>query len=223
RTVRFSGPNDALHIWDRWLGRDRAHPPTQLSDAEKDAMRRFFGAYQQVFHKPLVNKNNLLNTCAHLVADVFDNAFFICLKRNPVYLAQSLLKSRLDIHGSTDVPYGVNHRNPAHKGAGLDMVEDVCRQVLFHQKMTAEQERRVGPDRFWVVSYEDSCQKPEELLTRVSDEILGKEIKTLKLKPFNTSNRVKIEPGLFNRIEQTLNRFGESGIINQPISDLIAD
>ena len=57
--------------------------------------------------KPILVKNNNLNACASLVADVFQQAVFICMTRDPRFLAQSLLQARVNIHGGEDFPYGI--------------------------------------------------------------------------------------------------------------------
>jgi hypothetical protein len=207
KSQHFSGPNDALYIWDRWLGDDRTVIQTSLSPANQEAMIRFFGACEQFFQKPLINKNNNLNTYANVVADIFENAYFICMARDPLYLAQSLLKARLDIHGDLRIPYGIDcpyHADPDN------YIESVCEQVLFHEQVIREQQRIVGEDRFWIIQYETFCQHPEVIVKRVSEEILGisvsvEDLKS-KLEPFVSSNTVKIDAELFEALKETLNR-----------------
>jgi hypothetical protein len=216
KSLYFSGPNDALYIWDRWFGKDRTVIPTTLDAAQKDDMVRFFGAYQQVFQKPLVNKNNNMNTYASLVADALPDAHFICMTRDPLYLAQSLLKARLDIHGDLHVAYGIG--NPEN-GEDGDYIEDVCRQVLFHERAIKQQQEIIGADRFWIVQYEEFCKQPELLVKRVYDEILGQavDIEAIQanLKPFEVNNKVKLEADLFEDVQQTLIRLKNE--IQQPI------
>ena len=45
---------------------------------------------------------------ATLVAEVLENAFFKCMVRDPLYLAQSLLGARLEMHADPLSPYGVD-------------------------------------------------------------------------------------------------------------------
>ena len=71
-------------------------------------------------------------------------------------------------------------------------------------------ERIVGSKRFWIVSYEEFCRRPEELVKRVSEQILEQpiDIERLRatLKPFDISNKIRLDPELFEKIEQTLIR-----------------
>jgi hypothetical protein len=209
KTNSFSGPNDGLHIWDRWFGKDRTRIPTFLGEKEKHDMIRFFGAYQNAFQKPFLNKNNNLNTFAHLVAEALRDSHFICLTREAPYLAQSLLTARTKIHGDKNIPYGLHHQYRNRKNNGCqDYVEDVCRQVLFHEKIVREQQQMVGANRFWIVEYEQFCEKPEELVQLVSQRVLRQPLDVNKLrktlKPLQCANIIKSPHELFHQIQSTL-------------------
>jgi len=204
KSLHLSGPNDALYIWDRWLGKDRKNLTKKLSEAEQKAMRRFFNAYIDAYKKPLVCKNNSLNVRASQIAEVLENAHFICLTRDPVFLAQSLLKARTDIHGDVRISYGINDLEKSNSQSP-DAITDVCSQVFFHEHKIREQQQTIGADRFWIISYEDFCQNPAELVKRVSEKILRCPFQDQEaartLKPFTISNKVKMEPELFEKIK----------------------
>ena len=207
KSTSYSGPNDALYLWDRWVGVDRSKAPKCISDSKKKEMLQFFGAYEQLNNKPMVAKNNSLNTYAYLVADVLRSAHFICLNRAPVYLAQSLLRARYDIHGDPDMPYGVDELDDARN---KDPILDVCRQVRFHNEKISDQMQQIGSERFWVVPYETFCTQPEELVTRVYEEILDQHFTIQSMPPFKSTNRIRIAPQLFQIIEHELADLTES-------------
>jgi len=208
KTLGFSGPNDGLLLWDRWLGKDRTRVRSSLTTTEQQEMQRFFGAMEQLFAKPILVKNNNLNACAELIAEVFDRAFFICMVRDPLFLAQSQLQARLDIHGCDDVPYGLAAaREPA--ADAVDVIEDVCRQVLYHDQLARHQQKRIGAERFWIVQYEEFCRNPTKLVEAVAARVLGQQHPpSTQLPPFTASNAVRIDPERFRQIATTLARLG---------------
>ncbi len=212
----FAAPNDALYLWDRWFGKDRSVIPTKLGHEEQQAMIQFFAAYEEAFERPLVTKNNNLNTYAALVADLLENAYFICMTREPIYHAQALLRARRDIHGDESLAYGI--KQPSG-GEPESVVEDVCRQTLFHAQMIQEQQARIGSKRFWIVPYEEFCAAPDALVQRVAEEILGEQIDSAALRenlpPFQHTNRVNIEPQLFAQLQQTLSQLELTSIANK--------
>ena len=207
KTPNLAGPSDALYIWDRWLGKDRKKIPESLSSTQQTDLRQFFGAFEQFTGKPLVTKNNNLNVGASLVANICKNAYFICMTRNPLYLAQALLRARMDIHGDVERPYGLSDQTET---TSENFIEDVCRQVLFHEYKIREQQQLIGSDRFWIVPYETMCAAPDALVERVATEILRQPINTVSLKknlrPFQPTNRVRIDPEMFSQLKQTLIR-----------------
>ena len=169
RTAGWTAPSDALNLWDRWLGRDRSRAPTKLTSTAKSDMAAFFGAQERETGRPLVAKNNALNASAHLVAEALPTARFICLQRSRDSLAMSLYRARLEIHGAATVPYGLTTHEARHAG---DAVEDVCRQVLYHERIAREQHARLPAGRFMLVRYEDICRDPRSFVENVGNIFL---------------------------------------------------
>lgn len=217
KSRQWSGVNDGLYIWDRWLGHCRTQVPIELAQTAAQDMAIFFGAFEAYYRKPLVNKVNRLNTCAGLISNILDNVTFICLDRDPVLLAQSLLRARQEITGDLSVPYGVDHRSGQEMSC--DVVEDVCDQVIFHRQVACDQQKLIGKEKFWIVSYESFCDQPHVLVERVAREVLKTPIDTgqlrATLKPFKASKRCRIERELFDRFEQKLRHLRTDRTANQ--------
>lgn len=207
RTTEISSPNDALYLWDRWTGVDRDQVPMDISVENQDKMQRFFAAVEMFSGKPLVNKNNKLNTYANQVAKVLDTAYFICLERNPVYLAQSQLIASRFIHSDERISYGVNFdtNKPSSDQEVIDPIEQVCNQVLRHKDVMMQQESLIGKGRFIIVPYEDFCADPAKWVCKISKDILGitLDIEAIRktLKPFKVSNTIKLNQEIFSEIE----------------------
>ena len=117
-------------------------------------MRRFFWSYLDFSQKPVVAKNNNLLLAADQVVNSMENAWVICLSRDPMYLAQALLVARRQIHGDENVAYGI----APESGKTGDPLKSVCAQVKFFEKVISDQQARIGNDRFWVVPYEQFCR-----------------------------------------------------------------
>lgn len=212
RMRSFRAPNDGLDLWDCWLGRDRTSIPTAIEPGAAAAMRRFFGLLEHASGRSVVSKNNNLLGCAHLIAQALPTARFVCLRRDPLYLAQSLLVARRQIHGSSSASYGID--DPAHQTApDQDPIADVCRQLAFFQKLEADQERRLGPERFRVVAYEDFCAAPAATVRTLGRDMLGLEADPSRLEaagPFRISSQRTLPPPEFERLGAALERLTAS-------------
>ncbi len=204
RTTRLSYPNDALYIWDRWTGSDRKQIPDNFNDLTKKEIAQFFSALEVYSDRPVLNKNNSLNTYAHLVAEALPQAYFICLDRDPVFLAQSHLVARRFIHGNEHVPYGIRGdmkqvENP---------IDDICRQVIFHNQCMHRQQEIIGKDRFIILPYEDFCRRPAYWVQQFSGQILGQKVNYEELErelmPLQVANKIKVDNHTFKQIENTL-------------------
>ena len=172
KSRKWYGPHDSHYLWDRWLGSDRTLVPTKLPAGIPQQIESFFGAFEAAFQRPLATKNNMLNTCAHLIAPVLPTAVFVCVRRNPLYLAQSLLMARREIHGSDSIPYGLDdpRRRKHPEGDGF---ESVCRQIVYHRRQESLQIERIGADRFLIVEYEDFCREPRAILRQLVERVFG--------------------------------------------------
>ena len=212
KTAHFTGPNEGFYIWNRWMKADPSGVRCVLMDSKIDDMIRFFGAYEEAFKKPLLNKNNSLNTRASSIAKVFQNSYFICMTRDRAYLAQSLLQARMELQGNVRAPLWIDNPDKP-KNRNMDYVQDVCEQVLYHERKIKEQQNIIGPERFWIVSYEEFCKAPDKLVKQVAEKILRQpldnETVATSLKPFNHSNTVRLKPELFEDINKTFVRLQE--------------
>jgi hypothetical protein len=219
RTRGWSGTNDALYLWDRWLGTDRNHPPQAVTPEQSAEMNRFFAAATNLFDLPLVVKNNNLNVTAHLIEESIDEVYFLCLTRNPQDLAESLYRARCDLHGDPSMPYGVDAPRCAADATGVqesehlstakcppaDPVESVCAQVTAMDALARRQQARLSPQRFWLVSYEEFCQAPERLVRRVAEEIFKDPAAVLSQPaPLEVSRRSRVDAAVAERIRQAL-------------------
>jgi Sulfotransferase family len=169
----LSEPNDAMGIWDRWFPGDRNRLPDPPGTAALEAMKRFFGAWQEAWHTPIVAKNNRLYAYGEHVARALPMAHFICLVRDPVYLAQSQLLARQLLRGRLDEPYGILTPEYEAQSQRGRPAEDACAQVAADRAVAERTRASIGPSRFWMVSYERFCADPNALLERLSREVLG--------------------------------------------------
>ncbi len=203
RTRSFSGQSDGLEFWDRWVGADRRATPSCIAPAAAREMRGFFGRLERRSGRMVVAKNNNLLASAHLVAEALPTARFVCLRRDPLYLAQSLLVARRDIQGTSDVSYGIDDVGVAGTPPD-DPIADVWRQVRFYQGLEASQVRRLGSDRFLVVRYEDFCADPLSIVRQIGKDVFGFDDVSASLDPLVPSRRQTLPDDEFERLAKEL-------------------
>ncbi|MEZ6124062.1 MAG: sulfotransferase [Planctomycetaceae bacterium] len=196
QTAKLSGPNDAFHLWNRWLGSDRYQPAEALSDDVADDMRRFFAAWTSAFHRPFLNKNNRNTACIRLLADTLPQARFVVVQRNPVFVAQSLIRAREQVQGDKHIGWGLNSQSPETDETSEDSlayIDQVCQQVEDISRDLQQQLSAVAPDRILQLSYEDFCNDPQTGIQSITAAFPGLQLNPAfplsDLNPFRVSNR----------------------------------
>lgn len=211
RTSRLSGMSDALVLWDRWLGDDRRRPSRSVSSAVASTMQQFFTAWEAAFKRPLLAKCNSLDAVAHIVAEILEKSYFVCLTREPIFMAQSLYYARLMIHGTLEVPYGTATAGAEENG---DPIASICAQVRYHHELAQKQEKVIGADRFLRIAYEDVCRDPSALVRRVGHDFLQLDdarLEQLSLPPIPCANRYRLEKSVLEEFQKQLADSGAGG------------
>lgn len=211
-TAGLFAPNDAFHIWNRFLGADRYHGPSELSEDARREMRRFFDVASQATGLPLLNKNNRNTDCVALLAEALPNARFVVLSRDPAYIIQSLLKARSAIQGNASYGWGLRSRDSDPEGSEdgeggeADAIAAVCEQVREIDVDLREQLGRIDAERIIHVEYEDFCAHPAKATARIGRQFLGAEIDeaalSARIGSFDSTNRITVSPDQFERIQR---------------------
>lgn len=203
KTAGMQAPSEANHLWNQWVESDESGFRTQLSSAGLENMAQFFNQLSQQAGLPTLSKNNNANAFADVIADRLDNAYFICLRRDKRYLAQSLLKAREIINGNIEQSYGVT--DSGITSADSDPLSQVIKQVDYLDALADTQQRKIGEERFWIVDYEAFCANPEELIHKIKREILDQTDEQLQHSvelPEIINNNKITDPDLFQLIEK---------------------
>jgi len=205
KTAGMQAPSEANHLWNQWTATDASGFRTRLTSDGAARMAEFLTRFSRSTGRPVLCKNNNVNAFADAVDANLENCRFICLRREPLYLAQSLLRARQEINGDIEQSYGVV--DTAEKGDASDPVAQVVKQVRYLDRLAEKQQQRIGRDRFWIVDYEEFCRDPNTLVHRVRTEILGEGSTDTRpattLPPFENTNKIT-DSALLSAIKQAL-------------------
>jgi len=208
QTAHLNGPNDGFCVWNRWLGHDRYVPRTELSESEQQSIREFFQAWQRQFGKPFLNKNNRNTGCLDLLSRLFPDATFVVVRRNPVLVAQSLIKAREQVQGDKAVGWGLHSQSSDTDRDRLSYVNDVCAQILQIEEQLDEQLSQIPESRLIEFTYEGFCEDPghalQTLAARIPDVSLKRDLIAAELQPFAVSAQVTLTPDELERLQAVL-------------------
>jgi hypothetical protein len=205
------GVNDAFHVWNRWLGDDRYAVPEVLDAAVREDMRRFFAAWFRLHRRPLLNKNNRNSLCIDVLAAALPTAYVVTVRRNPVFVAQSLLKAREVVQGDRRRGWGLG----AHDGGyprDADPLVDVANQVRYCERELERHLGRIPAGRRMEIAYEDFCADPVRPVLAVWERLCGDwpalrglgAPRTMALGRMTQSDRAELPAHEFERLRRLL-------------------
>ncbi len=202
KTAGFQSPSEANHLWNGWVDGDASGFRTQMNADGGRRMAEFFTRFSALHQLPTLSKNNNANAFADVIADHLDNVYFICMRRDTRYLAQSLITARMEINGNINQSYGVTDVTSLDQA---DPIAEVIDQITFLNNLAIEQQQKIGKDRFWFVDYEEFCKNPQLLVDRVKREILTTQSDPapVSLQPIKNNNKIT-NPELFERLQSLL-------------------
>lgn len=213
----FNGPNDGFHIWNRWFGHDRNHIPDNISPEVLNDLGNFINTWHAYFKKPLLNKNNRNSLCiSEFEKATKGNVYYVVIKRDPVYVVQSLIQSRETVQGDKRVGWGLGANESFDpllvENDPYFYVDEICEQVFAVNNELSDELEQVDPSRYIQVSYEDFCQNPSAIVQEVSQRVFGKYLAENSVKgldPFKNTNRQKLEDEEFERILQKVSQLND--------------
>jgi len=209
------GPSEAGEFWYRWFPRPPrvyVRPGDTPIEARRELFQEIMGI-SAVTMRPMLIKNTFNSMRIAALAETFPRASFIICRRNPLNIAQSLLKGRVDLHGNKRVWWSLPPKE-------IDQIADhypwdqVAEQVHYIYSQIEEDRGRIGPDRFFSIDYARFCQDPGQVMDEIGRFLRKRghslRDRSLDLPPgFKESSDIKINETDYRLIEDRLVELGE--------------
>ncbi|NNL98038.1 MAG: sulfotransferase [Acidimicrobiia bacterium] len=201
-TRSLGAPNDAFSIWNRWLGEDRYSVPQQITPGIAGEMTSFFAAWGTAFPEPFLNKNNRNTAAIALLAEQLPGARFIVARREPLFVAQSLIEARETVQGDRSIGWGL----AAGEEASDDSTADVAEQVARIEELIETQLAPVDSARVLEVAYGDLCYDPTGVVRQVGEWLALEPQRLEDLKPFQSTDEARLSPVEFERLQAEIRK-----------------
>ena len=208
-TVGLNSPQKGK-IWKRWfpISTDRKRgqyvDSGYLTSRQKREIKKTVAGMEKVYKEPFINKNLGHSMRISALVDIFPNALFLQIKRDPTQVALSILKSRKrnlnDISQWWSViPREINQLK--NKG----YLEQIAGQVYYVEKNIDEQARTVGMDKFYTVTYKGLCEDPRAELNGIRSFLDSKGASLLKKhRPPDSFRYIHISKNTFTKEQDAL-------------------
>lgn len=209
------GPSEFGEFWYRWFPRfpDIYVQADVLPKKILNEIHREIMGISSIYNAPMLIKNTFNSMRIAPLIEAFPQGTFIVCRRDPQYIAQSLLKGRIDLFGNKNTWWSLPPKeyNQIKEHYGW---EQVAEQVHYIYKSILQDQNRYGSERFFQVDYAEICRNPNRILAGISDFLRSrgiclKEKKTEIPKSFNASESISINETDFRLIEDKLIELGD--------------
>jgi len=158
-------PSEAGNIWNRWFPYEKREgynytPKDFLSNASRQDIYRFVAHVENMFRAPFLTKNVKMSVRIPALHEIFPDALYIHIQRDPVQAATSLLRIRRKLNKSWWSVLPKDYQKIINKPDA----EQVCYQVYYTENDIAEDLTLIDSSRIFKLQYEQLCQTPVEHL-----------------------------------------------------------
>lgn len=156
-------------MWNLWLEKYRWYErASELTCVERKQVSNVVGRIESQSQLPFVNKNLRHNQRIRMLAELFPNAMFLVVVRDPVQVAVSVLRGRLEQRGDSESWFSIKPRSfSQHEGESPGA--SVVLQIKGLLDDLAEDITVLDATRVRVLEYERFCVGPSAVLRAVSE------------------------------------------------------
>lgn len=213
RTPGKFGPHEAGQFWYRWFpAGDQIYVRRGELDSERIAdIRSYLSFLEYVKNKPLIFKN--VYHCARIGAlkDAFPEAIFIVIRREPLEIAQSILRAREKVGNGRNEWWSLPLPPPHCVPKNMPWAEQIIRQVKDVYDEIDSQSAIQGRQYFIDVNYASLCSNPKEVIRTVKQLLQSKgvQVRFLEKPPeyFQPGPEKSVSEADYAELEQAIARY----------------
>lgn len=212
-TYGYEGPHEFGYFWQHWFPYNETH---QTSTEDLDRMnvglfRRELAAMESAFDAPLAFKNPIVVSLnIESLARILPTAIFLICRREPIYVAQSTLLSRMKFHDRKDQWFSVKPQEYLWLKE-RPYPEQIAGQIFYTEKKIKESLGKIGPQRHLAIEYDELCNNPERAMKRIRDLLAQSRYDLTRTgyspKPFKCTDIQRVDDGEFERLQEACDLF----------------
>lgn len=173
KTKGALAPNEFWYFWRRFLPFQELDylPADQLKQkADLAGFRDELNALANIFEKPFAMKAMIMNQNIPELAEQFEKALFIWIRRDPVFNIQSALEARKRQYGDIHTWYSFKIKEyPDLKN--LEPLESVAGQIAAINRSVEQGIAMLPARQKLVVKYEDFCRRPQHYHQEIVNQL----------------------------------------------------
>jgi hypothetical protein len=204
----LKAPHEGDRFWYQFIPKGIHY--LELEDVKMKKVKkikRIINAIIHKYNKLFVFKSMPAGLRLKIVKKLFPDAKFIFIKRNPVFVAQSIIKARIKYHGDENSWWSIKPKN-YNEIKDDKYYRQVVKQIYYIEKQIEEDKALFPSKNFLTVSYEELVQDLDQTLNKV-ESFLGYDFKrdNYCIPNLKLSNRIRIDKEIFEKIEKEVQNY----------------
>lgn len=153
--------SEMLHFWRRFLPHydPQYIAPDRQSEIDVNSIASELAAIESVFDRPLALKGAMLLLNLKHLQQCADSFLFVYLRRDPLFISQSILLGREDHYGRRDLWWSVVPKEYEQLNK-MDVFHQITGQVYFIKQSIEAELMAVSDEHKLVIDYETFCPDP---------------------------------------------------------------
>jgi len=168
----------------------------QLEEVNFDSIMKGLSSIESVFDKPVLTKLVMFQYNLVTFFEQIPNSIFIYIKRDPIFIMQSIFQARLNYFGDLKEWWSVKPKE-FDQLKNEDIYTQIAGQVYYTDKAISEQLTKIPDDNKLVLSYENFVANSETIFEEIKKKHLnlGNDIQfnNYELSDLSSSNLVRIK------------------------------
>lgn len=163
-------PSENANFWFRWLpdNADKGYlaHADYITDSDAEEIRETIFSISGIIKRSMAFKSVYLSLAIPVLTRCFPDARFIFVRRNPIYVCQSLLKARMN---RPDPNQWWSVKIPGYKKLlTLPIWKQIVNQVMYTDIKLQEDLEKYASGKYMIAQYESICNDPKKFINEVS-------------------------------------------------------
>jgi len=217
KTAGALEPSEFFHFWRRFLPN---YDPQWLSSEEEEkidfqGLAAGFASIEAVLQRPIAAKAIILQYNLPKLYETFSTGIFVFVRRNPLFVMQSIYQARKDFYNSLDIWWSVKPKEFSRLER-LDIYSQIAGQVYFTEQALNAGLSQLSEKNKLITDYEKVCQDPAEFYTSLTGkysehgyELSGEATLPQKFVP---SNKIRIPDSEYQSLVNAYESFRKNPI-----------
>jgi len=207
----LNAPSEGGPIWYKWFSKEEIYfEKDSLSDKKVKQIRKHFYAIINKQQKPLIIKNLMFCQRLQVLKQIFPEAKIIIIKRDPLYLAQSLYIGRTKTNkNQLNEWWSIKPKN-YYSLKNLNVFSQIAGQVYYIEKQISDDIKLFPQENIFKINYEDLNQLTEKDLLNISYFLeIGKPLSKLSdfLESITKDNKIQLDNNTFNKLQEEIDKY----------------